>query len=1147
MAVQMQARSSSDGQIYTWVAASPDYAAVGFPGPGSALDVVVAQDASAAGPPGADGPTGPAGSDLNFPPILVASTTNIALTGLYTLQGVALQDGDWVGAFGQTDGTQGGVYVAHAGAWTRHPDMDSSAELIAGMGGIVLQGTYNNGDWALKTESATLGTTPLDFIVNPHINSADPAHAGKVLGFTGSAAAPTKVSDSHITDDTIAPAKLAKGVGNDGKFLGQSGGLIGWFAAALAVTTALGVAHPARAQMQFFGLDALDDGTKITIQRPRKDPRIAVRVIRTTNIADFDRVPQVANGHTLQRGHMFWPAGQTNPAENGIYYVYATLGSGVVQAVKLAGLDALATSAEGGLLVWVRGGDTLANTHRRVTNFAAASASAASFSQPMMDVDFYDADIEDYATLAELATAEASQNWEPAFARIHDATRDGPGQIRVGRRQNNYRSTTRWKIKSGVTIMGTGGGYNGGSSLVFHECGGIKAYFPPTQLREYVTTLDTSGGATSGLAAINGYTPVDGDRILRVTTARTTSLTASYVQPAVGATVTVEVASSAGQTIGTNIHVLGAGDYEVTAIPDGTHITLELLVEFPLVGETGDTIASGTYLGGDVNDGLWVAHAGAWTRPTDYDTSPEIDPGIRTKVRFGTHANTWYDQHTHEPITLGTTPLLWRLATGNVDEFDSNPGIWRMSGVRVAMTGTPADLDDACGITTETPAVLDHTHCTGFSGHGVLMDAGVGRIPPSGSNRNVSYNLRCTNNGLCGIRFQGPDANANTFVGASCTSNGARSVAGEDWGVKDKSWLAGNNFFGLSTSTNGGGVEANESNQRSVFDGCYAEQDNFVDVTPPNVNVNSRWQLRPGSVSTTIPGIDGETSGISLSSPVIRSKDTGAGVRTRLGLFGTDEVMRFNTDAGGDNSGYQFEWSSSGGDGSSNCWNFQHAGVSGRRCFGLTGPSHARSHSQPHARLGLCIGGAAGIEWKTHAVGTSADLPANSSLDTGSGSRWAGVYRTGDLVFNAGYTVGSCLPLAWRCTNAGSLASGALTWTPIYADSDYINELVTQAAAITDTTMLTAPPAGSVIEVHWTLMCTALDAGATATQLDVKYTDLVGPVTQSSTPLVMTTTGRVSGIFTCKVASGNLQFAVPWVTPGTTARFALSLRAKRTG
>lgn len=40
MTVQMQALSSVDGELYTWTLASADYSGIGFPGPGTALDVV---------------------------------------------------------------------------------------------------------------------------------------------------------------------------------------------------------------------------------------------------------------------------------------------------------------------------------------------------------------------------------------------------------------------------------------------------------------------------------------------------------------------------------------------------------------------------------------------------------------------------------------------------------------------------------------------------------------------------------------------------------------------------------------------------------------------------------------------------------------------------------------------------------------------------------------------------------------------------------------------------------------------------------------------------------------------------------------------------------------------------------------------------
>jgi len=57
MTVQMQARSSSNGQLYTWNSASADFAGAGYPGPGLPLETAVAMR-----PPATIGDTGPAGT-----------------------------------------------------------------------------------------------------------------------------------------------------------------------------------------------------------------------------------------------------------------------------------------------------------------------------------------------------------------------------------------------------------------------------------------------------------------------------------------------------------------------------------------------------------------------------------------------------------------------------------------------------------------------------------------------------------------------------------------------------------------------------------------------------------------------------------------------------------------------------------------------------------------------------------------------------------------------------------------------------------------------------------------------------------------------------------------------------------------------------
>jgi hypothetical protein len=1090
---------------------------------------------------------GGGGTDLTREPILVAAVSNITLSGLaQVIQGVDVDtDGMRVGAFGQSDGTANGVYIAHAGAWTRATDFDSDEDCVAGMGGLIQQGTYNNGRWTLTTDGATLGVTTLDFVVDPHVDVT--GQNGVALTVASGVPSLTKISDSHITDDTISITKLSNGSGNEGKFIGvNASNVLGWYNATTGVTTALGTALTPRTNMQVFGLEAADTGSLITLQRPLKEPRTRVRVIRTTNIADFDAITQAADGHTLLRGHTFWAAGQSTASQNGVYYVYRTLGSGLCQAIKLTGLSDLATTAEGGLHILVRGGNTFAGTIRRVTNFAAASVSAASVAQPFTGLDFGSVDIEDYATAAELATAEASQDWEPAFNRAQEALSDdeGGGEIRIGTRRVNYRSTSTWKIRRNITLRGVGAAWTYGAKVTFVACGGIETFYPQ-DLREYVRVLDTSGGTTSGLT-VDGIALTDSQRVLRATTGRDTTTTASFVHPAIGLTVQVEVASSAGQTIGTNISILEpTGKYEsfeVISIDDATHITVENLGLTATSIVPGATVAAGATVGGDASDGFWLVHSGAWTRPTDYDTSAECDPGCRTKIIAGTHAGEWWEQANSDPVTIGSTPLKFKEATESVDEFDARGGFSKLSGVALTMTGTPGDLDEAHGIMMNAPMVLENVLVDSFSAHGVFVSASVNRIPPTGANRVQFQNVRCTSNGLCGVRLDGPDANACVLNCVSCTSNGTRAVADEDWGIYDGSFL-GNMVTGASSSSNGGSYKTDNPNARTVFIGCYSEADNQCDILPPSTVFNSRMALRTGATATFIPGVDGETAGIGLTSPKIRSSDPGSGVVLQLGLFTTDQVLSFNMDGSGDTSGYTLEYSTSGGDGTQDCWNYQHANSSSRRCFALTGPAHGRSYAQPFARLGLLLGGPAAGAFKLHAADATASLPGTSSTTTGGTNRWTGVYATGDWMFNSGRTAASGLPTAWRCTNT----AGTLTWAPIYAENEATPDLTAQTASLGTQTLMTSPPAG-LYEVTFFLECPTADGGASGTVLaTLGFTNRVGASTRATATLSLTATGSAETTFKVRVASGNLTYTTTVGGTIGTATYNVTAVAKRIG
>jgi len=97
--------------------------------------------------------------------VRAATTANIALTGLQTVDGVVLAAGDRVLVKNQTVAKDNGLYVVAAGAWMRTADADSNAEVTSALLVSVEQGAAQaDTRWQLITDGAiVLGTTALTF------------------------------------------------------------------------------------------------------------------------------------------------------------------------------------------------------------------------------------------------------------------------------------------------------------------------------------------------------------------------------------------------------------------------------------------------------------------------------------------------------------------------------------------------------------------------------------------------------------------------------------------------------------------------------------------------------------------------------------------------------------------------------------------------------------------------------------------------------------------------------------------------------------------------------------------------------------------------------------------------------------------------
>lgn len=94
-------------------------------------------------------------------PALAATTTNITLSGLQTIDGVALVVGNRVLVRAQSTAAQNGIYLAQTSAWTRAEDMNADTEIQPGVAVVVTSGTtYADTVWTLSTDGTiTIGTS----------------------------------------------------------------------------------------------------------------------------------------------------------------------------------------------------------------------------------------------------------------------------------------------------------------------------------------------------------------------------------------------------------------------------------------------------------------------------------------------------------------------------------------------------------------------------------------------------------------------------------------------------------------------------------------------------------------------------------------------------------------------------------------------------------------------------------------------------------------------------------------------------------------------------------------------------------------------------------------------------------------------------
>ena len=100
-------------------------------------------------------------------PARVATTANITLGGLQTIDGVVLAEGDRVLVWQQSSAIENGVYDASSGNWTRTKDFDGNRDVVQGTGVVVADGLlYARKEFILTTANPiVIDTSSISFLV----------------------------------------------------------------------------------------------------------------------------------------------------------------------------------------------------------------------------------------------------------------------------------------------------------------------------------------------------------------------------------------------------------------------------------------------------------------------------------------------------------------------------------------------------------------------------------------------------------------------------------------------------------------------------------------------------------------------------------------------------------------------------------------------------------------------------------------------------------------------------------------------------------------------------------------------------------------------------------------------------------------------
>lgn len=295
--------------------------------------------------------------------VRVASTANLTLSGLQTIDGIAVAAGERVLVKDQTTASQNGLYVAASGAWARASDMDVWTEVPSAFV-LAESGTVNaDTGWVCTSDvGGTLGTTAVTWVKFGTLAGLAPLLSP---AFTGIPTAPTASQGTNTTQLAttafVIAEVLARALQRSGDTLTGALNLAPPVTLASAATVAIGAA--ASNSISVTGTTAITAFDTIAAGARRLLTFAAAGLVLTYNATSL--ILPTAQNITTQAGDVaeFVSLGSGNwrcvryQRSDGTALAAATAATGPITGIRtITAADTIVASDKGKLLVFSGGG-----------------------------------------------------------------------------------------------------------------------------------------------------------------------------------------------------------------------------------------------------------------------------------------------------------------------------------------------------------------------------------------------------------------------------------------------------------------------------------------------------------------------------------------------------------------------------------------------------------------------------------------------------------------------------------------------------------------------------------------------------------------------------------------------------------------------